>query len=1178
MNPTEQPNGKLFDSFLPPKPPVFHSSGAAPPGTPVPQEESLQDSGYLRHFLLLTLTAAIYFGAAKLGLSLAFINANVSPVWPPTGIAIAAVLLLGYRIWPGILLGAFLANFLTPVPVASAMGIAVGNTMEALSAGLLLRSMGFRNSFDRAKDVSTFVLGVLLSTMVSATVGNLSLRLGQASSWENFGSLWLTWWLGDSIGGLVVAPLLLTWGSKGREWLPTKRYLEAALLLSLLSVASMMTFGVRFPIPVELYPVVRLTVPFFIWAAFRLGRRGVTLATAVLSVIAIWGTAHGLGPFAGRTINESLLQLQVFVGSNAIIFMFLVAVVEERRRSEETLRESERRLAGNLAITRILAESPALSDATPRILQTIGETLGWEMGDLWMPDGDRRMLACQRVWSASSAKVDKFEAASCEYTFAPGIGLPGRVWASLKPAWIPDVAKDDNFPRAPVAVAEGLHGAFAFPILSGQKFLAVMEFFSHEIREPDASLLEMFGSIGSQIGQFMERKSAEELLLKNRETLKLANKISRGGTWQYDLVTNTVAWSEEYYELLGLAPGKVPASFEEWFRRVHLDDLSAVLKEHENAIAEKRDVNIEFRIRRADQQWRWFKQTGRCVYGADGRPLSMIGITFDITERKQAEEALRQSEEQLRLALEAANMGAWEYEIRSEAVKWSSNLEAIHGLAPGSFGGTFDDFRNEIHAEDRQNVLESLARSIEDGAQHEIEYRIIRPDGAIRWLEGKGQVIRDGTGKAVRMTGLCVDITERKCAEEEREQLLRSERAARAEAEAANRTKDEFLALLSHELRTPLVAILGWATTLSATPQPDEALTTRALETIKRNARLQTRIIEDMLDVSRIVTGKLQLDIRPVDLASIIEAAIATVQPTADTKGVRFQLMLDSAVGPVSGDPHRLQQVVWNLLSNAIKFTPGGGLVEIKLKESRCKAEITVSDTGEGIPAEFLPHIFDRFRQADSSTTRKHGGLGLGLAIVRHLVELQGGAVAAHSAGEDRGSIFTITLPCVTAHPVAPLAQHHLEDGRRRESTMALTGLRILYVEDDTDSREALAAVLLLYGAAVKSVATVPEALEVLSRWQPDVLVSNIGLPHEDGYDLIRQIRAREPADGGTVPAIALTGYAGVHENERAVSAGYQMYLAKPVEPGRLAEIITTLVGKDGKPYRDRASASPTRS
>jgi PAS domain S-box-containing protein len=858
--------------------------------------------------------------------------------------------------------------------------------------------------------------------------------------------------------------------------------------------------------------------------------------------------------------------------------MFLVAVVEERRQSEETLRESERRLAGNLAITRILAESPALSDATPRILQTMGQALGWDMGAMWAPDAEGNLLRCLKVWHAPAAKVDQFASVSREYTFAPGVGLPGRVWKSLKPAWIADVSTDDNFPRAPFAVAQGLRAAFAFPLLFGENFLGVMEFFSHEIREPDDALLAMFASIGSQIGQFMERKWAEESLLKNREALKLAHKIARGGTWQYDLVTNTVDWSEEYYELLGLSPGEVPASFEEWSRRVYPDDLSAVLKEHENAIAEKRDVNIEFRIQRADLEWRWFKRTGRCVYGADGRPLSMIGITFDITERKHAEEALRQSEEQLRLALEAANMGAWEYEVRSEAVKWSSNLEAIHGLAPGSFGGTFDDFRKEIHPEDRQNVLESLARSIEDGAQHEIEYRIIRPDGTIRWLEGKGQVIRDGTGKAVRMTGLCVDITERKCAEEEREQLLRNEHAARAEAEAANRTKDEFLALLSHELRTPLVAILGWATTLMATPQPDEALTARALETIKRNARLQTRIIEDMLDVSRIVTGKLQLDIRPVDLPSIIEAAIATVQPTADTKGVRLQLTLDSAIGPVSGDPHRLQQVVWNLLSNAIKFTPSGGLVEIRLKESGSKAEITVSDTGEGIPTEFLPHIFDRFRQANSSTTRKHGGLGLGLAIVRHLVELQGGTVAAYSAGEDRGSLFTITLPCVTTHPVVPLEQHHLEDGRRLESTIALTGLRILYVEDDTDSREALAAVLLLYGAAVKSVATVPEALDVLTGWKPDVLVSDIGLPHEDGYDLIRQLRAREPGNGGTVPAIALTGYAGAHENERALSAGYQMYLAKPVEPGRLAEIITSLVEKDGKPYRGRASASPTVS
>jgi PAS domain S-box-containing protein len=1153
MKLTQRPSGDLPVSLPSPKPAATFP------------EKSIQNFR-LRHLLLAIFVAVIYFGVAKLGLSLAFVHANVSPIWPPTGVAIAAVLLLGYRIWPGILLGAFLANLVTPVPLAVAIGIAIGNTLEALGAGLMLRSLDFHTSFDRAKDVLKFVVAALLCTMVSATIGNLSLALGHVARWQEFGDLWLTWWLGDAIGALLIAPLLLTWGDgSSRHWLPGKRYLEAILLLLLLAVSAMATFGGPFPISLKYYPVARLSVPFFLWAAFRLGQRGVTLATVTISVFAVWGTAHGLGPFVGRTPNESLLLLQVFLGSNAVMFLFLVAVIQERRHSEETLRDGERRLAANLAVTRILAESPAVTVATSRILQTIGEKLGWQVGDMWTADADAGVLRCVTVWRAPTAKVDQFEQASNQLSFAPGVGLPGRVWTTLKPAWISDVTKDSNFPRAQVAAAEGLHAAFAFPILSGGKLLGVMEFFSHRIREPDADLLRMFNSIGSQIGQFIERRRTEESLIKTQAALRLAHKVARGGAWQWDLVTNEVEWSNEYCELLGLNHTEVAASVEEWSRRVHPDDLAAVLKEHDLAIANRQDVDIELRMRR-DGEWRWFNRTGRCIYDREGKPITMIGITFDITERKRAEEALRVSQAQLANMIGSAMDAIITVDANQRIIIFNAAAEKMFMCsADNAMGQAIDQFIPErfraahghhIRAFEETGVTERSMGALgalfglrADGHEFPIE-------ASISQIEVKGERL---------FTVILRDITERKRAEKEREQLLSREHAARAEAELANRTKDEFLAMVSHELRTPLNAMMGWVRMLRD-GNLDKEKVDHAIAIIDRNVNTQARLVEDILDVSRIVSGKLLLDPSPVELPQVIEAAVESLRPTADLKKLRLKMMLDSKLRQVSGDPNRLQQVVWNLLSNAIKFTPSGGQIEIIVKEIGDNSQITISDSGEGIRAEFLPHIFDRFRQADRSTTRKHGGLGLGLAIVRQLVELHLGTVEAYSAGEGQGAMFTVTLPVVmTEHTKASDEGHQLDDGQRKNSPVQLTGLRILYVEDDIDSREALAAVLLLYGAEIRSVATVHEALELLTEWKPDLLVSDIGLPGEDGYDLIRKVRARRPEDAGTIPAIALTGYAGASEYELAVSAGYQAYLVKPIEPGDLAQMIMTLIGNGEK-------------
>jgi signal transduction histidine kinase/DNA-binding response OmpR family regulator len=408
------------------------------------------------------------------------------------------------------------------------------------------------------------------------------------------------------------------------------------------------------------------------------------------------------------------------------------------------------------------------------------------------------------------------------------------------------------------------------------------------------------------------------------------------------------------------------------------------------------------------------------------------------------------------------------------------------------------------------------------------------------------------------------EVIERQQAEKEKAQLLVREQAARAEAEAANRMKDEFLATLSHELRTPLTAILGWAHLLRSGRLPPDTMG-NAVETIERNAKAQSQLIDDLLDVSRIITGKLRIDPRPVEPAGILEAAVNSVRPAAEAKDIALDLEIAHATGLVLGDPGRLQQVAWNLLSNAIKFTSAGGRVGVSLARVNSHVEIVVSDTGQGIGADFLPHVFDRFRQADGTTTRAHGGLGLGLAIVRHLVELHGGTISAASAGDGQGSTFTVQLPLMAK--VRPSEANGAGEGVASAGSSAgmLSGLRVLVVDDEEDTRDLIMIMLTRCGAEVLTVATAAQALDELERWNPDVLISDIGMPVEDGYSLIRKVRAQESAQHNRIPAIALTAYASVQDRLRALSAGFQMHVAKPLEPSELIAVVANLAGRSAK-------------
>ena len=401
------------------------------------------------------------------------------------------------------------------------------------------------------------------------------------------------------------------------------------------------------------------------------------------------------------------------------------------------------------------------------------------------------------------------------------------------------------------------------------------------------------------------------------------------------------------------------------------------------------------------------------------------------------------------------------------------------------------------------------------------------------------------------------------------ERALDAERAARAEAEAANRAKDEFLATVSHELRTPLNAVYGWARMLQAGQIDGDP--SQALDAIVRNADVQVQLIDDLLDVSRVITGKMRLDVRPIDLREVVDRALEAIRPAAAAKDIRLQGVLDPRAGPVIGDPARLQQVVWNLLANAVKFTPKGGRVQVHLQRVNSHVEIIVSDTGQGISPAVLPFVFDRFRQADSSSTRRHGGLGLGLALVKHLVELHGGSVAAQSSGEGQGATFIVRLPLTITdiadstsrvHPTVEVEGTIALDGPR------LDGLRVLVVDDDPDALNLVIAILTSAGAVARTALSAAEALRVFEQWHPDVLVSDIEMPGEDGYTLIRRIRARSVDEGGKTPAIALTAYGRAQDRMLSLTAGYSMHVPKPVDPVELITIVASVSGRPSYPPR----------
>jgi PAS domain S-box-containing protein len=732
---------------------------------------------------------------------------------------------------------------------------------------------------------------------------------------------------------------------------------------------------------------------------------------------------------------------------------------------------------------------------------------------------------------------------------------------------------------------------------------------TQKLRQGDLTARTTLATDAGELGQLA--RSVDEMaaaLEQSQATVsqsearsQLALTVGRMGTWDWNLHTNTLIWSEGHFILLGLDPHECEASYELWARHLHPDDRAAVEAAFEQAKTQRNEYRAEYRIIQQNGAIVWVEGRGQFYLDADGQPYRMIGVVVDISDRKQAETDLRNSETRYRLLAEAIPQFVWITNAAGQNEYVNQRFCDYTGLSAKQMSGL--EWLSIIHPDDLEMTRQCWLAAVSNGGFYEIEYRFRRADGVYRWFLGQGIPLRDEQGQISQWFGTCTDIEPQKQIEQARSHLLEREQTAREAAESANRIKDEFLAVLSHELRTPMNPILGWSKLLRS-GKLDSTKAARALETIDRNAQLQVQLIDDLLDISRILQGKLRLNSEPVSLNSVITAAIETVRLAAEAKAIALQPIFPLAAPVVNGDAGRLQQVVWNLLSNAVKFTPVGGRVEVKLESfefsvlsselsdsiqnSKARsaadanntqnspklldvtldvtqnsklntqnsyAQITITDTGKGIAPDFLPYVFEHFRQEDGATTRKFGGLGLGLAIARQIIELHGGQISVESPGEAQGATFIVQIP-LAASPQISTSE------AATASATNLDGLQILVVDDEPDSREFVAFVLEQAGAIVTSLSSGIEALQKLEQFVFDLVVSDIGMPEMDGYMLMQQLRLLK--QHRQIPVIALTAYAGEVDQQQAIAAGFQQHLSKPVEPEALVSAIVDLLSTSG--------------
>ncbi|ACK73343.1 PAS/PAC sensor hybrid histidine kinase [Gloeothece citriformis PCC 7424] len=653
-------------------------------------------------------------------------------------------------------------------------------------------------------------------------------------------------------------------------------------------------------------------------------------------------------------------------------------------------------------------------------------------------------------------------------------------------------------------------------------------------------------------------KQTEEKLRESEERFRILADSAPVLIWMNGFEGGCEFVNKAYLDFFGKTLSEVQGLA--WSDYLHPDDASYI-QVYLKTFKERQPFRAQGRFKRADGQYRWLESRANPRFSSTGEFLGYIGTSSDISEIKEAEEALLQREQRFSTLFNGMEDWILVYPVTEEG--HPGNFIEVNEQACKKLGYS----REELLQMSVRDIVNTLFINAEINFKKLLSAKHLVLESVHRTKDGENIPV-EVSATLFTLNGLptvqaiCRDITERKQIEQERENLLIQEQAAREVAESANRIKDEFLAVLSHELRSPLNPILGWAKLLN-THTLEPATHQKALSIIERNAQLQAELIEDLLDVSRILRGKLTLKIVSVNLGFIIDSAIETIRLAAQAKNIQIQTKLDPNIGEVLGDPARLQQIVWNLLSNAVKFTPTGGKVEIELNSLGNWAKIRVTDTGKGITSDFLPHIFDYFRQADSTTTRIFGGLGLGLAIARHLVELHGGTIKAESLGEGQGATFIVKLPLIPETVQSQKQSSVSPSKTHKKAVLPLTQTHILVVDDEVDTQDFLRFVLEDSGATVTTVASASEALKSLKQSNFNIVICDIGMPETDGYTLIQELRTWEKLTGKEqTPAIALTAYAGEGDRIQAFSAGFQRHLTKPVEPEKLLKTVVDLISQ----------------
>jgi PAS domain S-box-containing protein len=849
---------------------------------------------------------AAYFVTAKFGLSLAVVTRQVTAVWPPTGIALAAILIFGPRVWPAILLAAFLVNAVSFEPLGTALGIGVGNTLEALTGVYLLhRFTRFGDAFARPRDAFSFIaLAALLATVVAALIGTTSLCLGGVVPWHKFGRVAGVWWVGDALGALVIAPLILSWRAPQfprDAW----RLAEAACMMAGLIVVGVLLFARPDHSSRAAYPVTYTVFPFVLWSSYRFGMRGATATTFAISLIALWGMLHGSGPFVRGSVNENLVMLQLFMAVVAVTGLVFGAMSAERSRAERELRYDYGRMEARV---------------------------------------EDRTVALERTNEA----------------------------------------------------------------------------LRHVIADHQGTLEQL---------RHRDRQFAE------------AQATARIGSWEWDTATDTVTWSDELFRLYGLEPQSRRVNFADSVRLVHEDDRELMRSAVERARADHAPFGLDHRVVWPDGSVHWMHGQGRVLQGADGRAIVMAGTTQDIGRRKEYEDALRRGKDEL-----------------------------------------------EVRVQER---TDALARANE--ALHQ-----------------------------------------------------------------SNRTKDEFLATLAHELRNPLAPIRNAVEAMRdyEARLPDFA---RLRAIVERQVQNMVHLIDDLLDIARVERGKIDLQLQRVELTDCAQRAIETCMPMMRERGHTLQTTLPAEGTTVEADPLRLEEIVVNLLTNAAKYTPRGGAIRLTVARDGDCAVLRVQDSGVGIEPNLLDRVFDLFVQGEQGLDRSLGGLGIGLTLVRKLVEMHGGTVYAWSEGRGKGSEFVVNLPLAAAGAVgaasAAGAPHASAVASPSSWAPSQNGAakRVLLVEDHKESRETLQELLAKEGYDVLAAADGPAGVRMALSSRPDVILIDIGLPGMSGYDVCKTI-APELADSSRL--VALTGYGDADSRRRAAAAGFHMVLPKPASLADLKRIV----------------------